>query len=99
MAGTGRPSKPYRTSWDENIDGLRPKGNGRWEIRSKGIRFTEHDEEKAVERAKAILGIATKAILRVSTATTEIPQTTIVNTIVATIDILISFRKFFINLR
>jgi len=56
MAGRGRPTKPYRASWKEDIGGLTRKGDGRWEIRSKGIRFTEPDEFKAVTRAKQILG-------------------------------------------
>lgn len=53
----GRPTKPYRTSEGEDITGLRRKADGRWEIRSKGIRWTESDESKAVARAKAVLGL------------------------------------------
>lgn len=46
----GRPTKPYRTSWGEEIHGLyksltRP---GQWRVIATGERFTSHDEKVAV---------------------------------------------------
>jgi integrase len=46
----GRPSRPYRASWGENIDGLYRKPDGRWRINATGQHFTEHDERVAVAR-------------------------------------------------
>src|SRR5271170_7165066 len=43
----GRPSKPYRTSSGELINGLRRRTDGRWQL-SNGKVFTCHDEGKAV---------------------------------------------------
>ncbi|MFA9480433.1 tyrosine-type recombinase/integrase [Phycisphaerales bacterium AB-hyl4] len=47
----GRPHKPYRTSWGENIDGLRRRSSdGRWVIVQTGKMFSEADERRAVNR-------------------------------------------------
>lgn len=46
----GRPTKPYRTSWGEHIEGLRKKGEGRWFITAAKKEFREQDERRAVHR-------------------------------------------------
>ena len=52
MAKKGRPSKPYRTSWGEQVIGLRKKGGNRWFIIEAGKEFREQDERRAVQRFK-----------------------------------------------
>ncbi|MFA9479826.1 hypothetical protein ACERK3_16200 [Phycisphaerales bacterium AB-hyl4] len=42
----GRPSRPYRTSWGENVEGLYKCPDGRWRITVTGQTFTEHDERR-----------------------------------------------------
>lgn len=47
----GRPQKPYRTSWGDNIDGLRYREHDkRWLIVATGQMFREPDERLAVSR-------------------------------------------------
>ncbi|MEM9415860.1 MAG: tyrosine-type recombinase/integrase [Planctomycetota bacterium] len=46
----GRPCKPYRTTWGEYINGLRKRGDGRWQIVTTGATFVEDDERLAVAR-------------------------------------------------
>lgn len=46
-----RPLKPFRTSWGEDVLGLRPIGKNRWRISSSGERFTA-DEYTAVAKFK-----------------------------------------------
>ena len=47
----GRPSKPYRTSWGDTIDGLRhDKRSGRWFAIGSSFAFREADERRAVQR-------------------------------------------------
>jgi integrase len=56
----GRKTKPYPTSWGENIDGLYREPDGRWRITLPGphfrSRFTEADERFAVARFKKMMG-------------------------------------------
>jgi hypothetical protein len=49
-AKPGRPRKPYRASWGEHINGLRKRGDGRWQIVDTGQAFVESDERLAVLR-------------------------------------------------
>ena len=52
---SGRPQKPYVTSWGATIPGLYRKSDGRWRITvagKKSIEYTEHDERLAVARFK-----------------------------------------------
>jgi integrase len=49
-AKSGRPRKPYRTSWGEHVNGLRRRGDGRWVIVETGKTFVEPDERLAVAR-------------------------------------------------
>lgn len=49
-AKSGRPRKPYRTSWGDHINGLRKRGDGRWIIVETGKTFVEPDERLAVTR-------------------------------------------------
>lgn len=51
MKKRGRPTKPFRTSWGEVIDGLRRRpSDGRWVIVATGQMFSEEDERRAVAR-------------------------------------------------
>lgn len=47
---TGRPHKPYRTSWGEHVEGLRQRKDGRWVVVETGQTFVELDEKLAVHR-------------------------------------------------
>lgn len=50
----GRPSRPYRTSWGKDIEGLYKCPDGRWRINATGQKFTEHDERRAVAKFLAM---------------------------------------------
>lgn len=53
MAKRGRKHDPYRTSWGENIDGLRRRNDdGRWVIVATSKTYVERDERRAVARFK-----------------------------------------------
>lgn len=48
---TGRPRKPYVTSWGDHVNGLRRRPrDGRWVIVETGQIFTESSETRAVQR-------------------------------------------------
>lgn len=53
-------SKPYPTSWGEDVQGLYRLPDGRWRItvpgKHFGERFTEPDERKAVQKAHELIG-------------------------------------------
>jgi len=50
----GRKPKPYVTSWNETINGLRRRpSDGRWEL-ADGRTFVEPDEEKTIERFRQL---------------------------------------------
>lgn len=47
---SGRPPKPYRTSWGEYVNGLRRRKDGRWVIVETGKTYVEPDERRGVLR-------------------------------------------------
>ncbi len=53
MAKRGRPHIPYRTAQGKYIDGLARRKDGRWHILATGKLFTEHDEQRAIDRFRA----------------------------------------------
>ena len=67
----GRPSKPYRTSWGEEVLGLyrNPARLGYWRVVATGESFTEHDERRAIHRFREMT--------RAQTALVNIPLHTI----------------------
>jgi len=54
MAKIGRKQKPYETSDGITIPGLARQVDGRWRVISSGFRFTEPDEQRAIEHYKKL---------------------------------------------
>jgi hypothetical protein len=50
MKKKGRPQKPYVTSWNQTIDGLARRFDGRWRVIATDEHYTYHDEHTAVQR-------------------------------------------------
>lgn len=61
MATAGRKAKFYVTSDNKPIEGLDRKADGRWRVVETGFRFTEPDEQKAIERFYRLTGADDRA--------------------------------------
>lgn len=66
----GRPQKAYRTSWGEIIQGLDRQSDGRWRVIASGVRFSEADENRAIQRFRQITS-TTKPLATLTVAITE----------------------------
>jgi hypothetical protein len=58
----GRKQKPYRTSWNETIDGLSRRPDGRWRIIGTQTTYSEHDERKATQLIGRAIRTSSKAV-------------------------------------
>ncbi len=63
-AKRGRPSKSYRASWGELIDGLRREANGQWRIVATRKTFTQPDERLAIARYKSMVERTASGVVR-----------------------------------